>query len=95
MAVKKITDASGAELSGSGNVKRYQVASDSVYSLNYDLSEMGFFSNSAGSNMTLESDASPSVVYLRTYTVYNNGTEQTPIATAQLNISVEKLFELN
>lgn len=95
LAVKKITDASGAELSGSGNVKRYQVASDSVYSLNYDLSEMGFFSNSAGSNMTLESDASPSVVYLRTYTVYNNGTEQTPIATAQLNISVEKLFELN
>lgn len=93
--VKKVADSSGRELTGSGTtVPRYQVTNGSVYSLSYDLSEMGLFSSDSSSNMTLQTDATPSVVYLRTYTVYNNGTGQTPTATAQLSVSVEKLFEL-
>ncbi len=94
LTVKKVADASGRELTGSGTVTRYQVTNGLVYSLSYDLSEMGLFSSDSSSNMTLQTDAAPSVVYLRTYTVYNNGTGQTPTATAQLNVSVEKLFEL-
>ncbi len=95
LTVKKVTDASGTELTGNGDSRRYNVTNGGVYSLTYDLAEMGLFGKDASSNVILESDASPSVIYLKAYTVYNNGTEQTPVATAQLSISVEKLFELN
>ena len=95
LGVKKVTNAAGAELTGNGESKRYNVTNGGVYSLTYDLSEMGLFSSDASSDVTLKSDASPAVIYMRAYTVYNNGTEQTPIATAQLSVSVEKLFELN
>ena len=95
LTVKGVADASGAELTGSGDSRRYNVSNGGVYSLTYDLSEMGLFGKDTSSDVTLESDASPAVIYLKAYTVYNNGTEQTPIATAQLSVSVEKLFDLN
>lgn len=95
LGAKKVTNAAGAELTGNGESKRYNVTNGGVYSLTYDLSEMGLFSSDVSSDVTLKSDASPAVIYMRAYTVYNNGTEQTPIATAQLSVSVEKLFELN
>lgn len=92
--VKQVRDANGNDVSGSGNVKRYQVTNGAVYSLTYDLSEMGMFSKDA-SGMTLSADAEPSTIYVRTYTEFSNGTEKTPVGTATLNLSVEKLFNLN
>ena len=92
--VKQVRDAGGNEVTGSGNVKRYQVTNGAVYSLTYDLSEMGMFSTDA-SGMNLSVDAEPATIYVRTYTEFSNGSEKTPVGTATLNLSVEKLFELN
>lgn len=92
--VKQVRDAGGNEVTGSGNVKRYQVMKGAVYSLTYDLSEMGMFSKDA-SGMNLSVDAEPATIYVRTYTEFSNGSEKTPVGTATLNLSVEKLFELN
>lgn len=88
--VSSVKDSSGNVVSVKDG--RYEIGNNLTYTLTYPLSEMGLFDSNTG---VLRSDAEATKVYVRVYTLFENGTKATPSATDSITISAQELFELN
>ena len=53
---------------------------------------MGLFNGTSG---IVRSDAEPAEVYVRVYTLFENGTKATPSNSDSITISAQELFELD
>ena len=81
----------------SGNVVtvqngHYVVGNNLTYTVTYPLSEMGLFNADSG---VVRSDAEAMNVYVRVYTMFENGSKTTPTNTDSITISAQELFELD
>lgn len=81
----------------SGNVVavqdgHYVVGNNLTYTVTYPLAEMGLFNGNSG---IIRSDAEATKVYVRVYTLFENGTKATPANTDSIAISAQELFELD
>ena len=88
--VSSVKDSSGNVVSVKDG--RYEIGNNLTYTLTYPLSEMGLFDSNSG---VLRSDAEATKVYVRVYTLFENGTKATPSASDSITISAQELFELN
>ena len=70
----------------------YVVGNNLTYTVTYPLSEMGLFNENSG---VVKSDAEAMKVYVRVYTMFENGSKTTPTNTDSLTISAQELFELD
>ena len=81
----------------SGNVVavqdgHYVVGNNLTYTVTYPLAEMGLFNGNSG---IIRSDAEATKVYVRVYTLFENGTKATPGNSDSITISAQELFELD
>lgn len=81
----------------SGNVVavqdgHYVVGNNLTYTVTYPLAEMGLFNGNSGK---IRSDAEVTKVYVRVYTLFENGTKATPANIDSIAISAQELFELD
>ena len=81
----------------SGNVVavqdgHYAVGNNLTYTVTYPLVEMGLFNGNSG---IIRSDAEATKVYVRVYTLFENGTKATPGNSDSITISAQELFELD
>lgn len=70
----------------------YVVGNNLTYTVTYPLSEMGLFNADSG---VVRSDAEAMNVYVRVYTMFENGSKTTPTNTDSITISAQELFELD
>ena len=70
----------------------YVVGNNLTYTVTYPLSEMGLFNEDSG---VVRSDAEAMNVYVRVYTMFENGSKTTPTNTDSITISAQELFELD
>lgn len=70
----------------------YVVGNNLTYTVTYPLSEMGLFNGNSG---VVKSDAEAMKVYVRAYTMFENGSKTTPTNTDSITISAQELFELD
>ena len=70
----------------------YVVGNNLTYTVTYPLSEMGLFNENSG---VVKSDAEAMKVYVRVYTMFENGSKTSPTNTDSITVSVQELFELD
>lgn len=88
--VSSVKDTSGNAVAVQNG--HYVVGNNLTYTVTYPLSEMGLFNENSG---VVKSDAEAMKVYVRVYTMFENGSKTTPANTDSITISAEELFELD
>ena len=88
--VSSVKDTSGNAVAVQNG--HYVVGNNLTYTVTYPLSEMGLFNADSG---VVRSDAEAMNVYVRVYTMFENGSKTTPANTDSITISAEELFELD
>ena len=88
--VSSVKDTSGNAVAVQNG--HYVVGNNLRYTVTYPLSEMGLFNENSG---VVKSDAEAMKVYVRVYTMFENGSKTTPTNTDSLTISAQELFELD
>lgn len=88
--VSSVKDTSGNAVAVQNG--HYVVGNNLTYTVTYPLSEMGLFNADSG---VVRSDAEAMNVYVRVYTMFENGSKTTPANTDIITISAEELFELD
>ncbi len=88
--VSSVKDASGNAAAVQNG--HYMVGNNLTYTVTYPLSEMGLFNGNSG---MIRSDAETTKVYVRVYTLFENGTKATPGNSDSITVSAQELFELN
>lgn len=88
--VSSVKDTSGNAVAVQNG--HYVVGNNLTYTVTYPLSEMGLFNADSG---VVRSDAEAMKVYVRVYTMFENGSKTTPANTDSITISAEELFELD
>ena len=88
--VSSVKDASGNAVAVQNG--HYVVGNNLTYTVTYPLSEMGLFNGNSG---MIRSDAETTKVYVRVYTLFENGTKATPGNSDSITVSAQELFELN
>lgn len=91
LTVYSVKDAAGNAITANKD-GYYVIGNNATYTLTYPLSEMGLFNGTSG---IIRSDAEPAEVYVRVYTLFENGTKATPSNSDSLTISAQELFELD
>lgn len=88
--VSSVKDTSGNAVAVQNG--HYVVGNNLTYTVTYPLSEMGLFNADSG---VVRSDAEAMNVYVRVYTMFENGSKTTPTNTDSITISAQELFELD
>lgn len=88
--VSSVKDTSGNAVAVQNG--HYVVGNNLTYTVTYPLSEMGLFNEDSG---VVRSDAEAMNVYVRVYTMFENGSKTTPTNTDSITISAQELFELD
>lgn len=88
--VSSVKDTSGNAVAVQNG--HYVVGNNLTYTVTYPLSEMGLFNEDSG---VVRSDAEAMKVYVRVYTMFENGSKTTPANTDGITISAQELFELD
>lgn len=88
--VSSVKDTSGNAVAVQNG--HYVVGNNLTYTVTYPLSEMGLFNEDSG---VIKSDAEAMKVYVRVYTMFENGSKTTPANTDSITISAQELFELD
>lgn len=88
--VSSVKDTSGNAVAVQNG--HYVVGNNLTYTVTYPLSEMGLFNEDSG---VVRSDAEAMSVYVRVYTMFENGSKTTPTNTDSITISAQELFELD
>ena len=88
--VSSVKDTSGNAVTVQNG--HYVVGNNLTYTVTYPLSEMGLFNADSG---VVRSDAEAMNVYVRVYTMFENGSKTTPTNTDSITISAQELFELD
>ena len=88
--VSSVKDTSGNAVAVQNG--HYVVGNNLTYTVSYPLSEMGLFNADSG---VVRSDAEAMNVYVRVYTMFENGSKTTPTNTDSITISAQELFELD
>lgn len=88
--VSSVKDTSGNAVAVQNG--HYVVGNNLTYTVTYPLSEMGLFNADSG---VVRSDAEAMNVYVRVYTMFENGSKTTPANTDSITISAQELFELD
>ena len=88
--VSSVKDTSGNAVAVQNG--HYVVGNNLTYTVTYPLSEMGLFNADSG---VVRSDAEAMNVYVRVYTMFENGSKTTPTNTDSITISAPELFELD
>lgn len=88
--VSSVKDTSGNAVAVQNG--HYVVGNNLTYTVTYPLSEMGLFNADSG---VVRSDAEAMKVYVRVYTMFENGSKTTPANTDSITISAQELFELD
>ena len=88
--VSSVKDTSGNAVAVQNG--HYVVGNNLTYTVTYPLSEMGLFNADSG---VVRSDAEAMNVYVRVYTMFENGSKTTPANTDSITISAGELFELD
>lgn len=88
--VSSVKDTSGNAVTVQNG--HYVVGNNLTYTVTYPLSEMGLFNEDSG---VVRSDAEAMNVYVRVYTMFENGSKTTPTNTDSITISAQELFELD
>lgn len=88
--VSSVKDTSGNAVAVQNG--HYVVGNNLTYTVTYPLSEMGLFNADSG---IVRSDAEAMNVYVRVYTMFENGSKTTPTNTDSITISAQELFELD
>lgn len=88
--VSSVKDTSGNDVAVQNG--HYVVGNNLTYTVTYPLSEMGLFNADSG---VVRSDAEAMNVYVRVYTMFENGSKTTPTNTDSITISAQELFELD
>lgn len=88
--VSSVKDTSGNAVTVQND--HYVVGNNLPYTVTYPLSEMGLFNENSG---VVKSDAEAMKVYVRVYTMFENGSKTTPVNTDSITISAQELFELD
>lgn len=88
--VSSVKDTSGNAVAVQNG--HYVVGNNLTYTVTYPLSEMGLFNENSG---VVKSDAEAMKVYVRVYTMFENGSKTTPANTDSITISAQELFELD
>lgn len=88
--VSSVKDTSGNAVAVQNG--HYVVDNNLTYTVTYPLSEMGLFNADSG---VVRSDAEAMNVYVRVYTMFENGSKTTPTNTDSITISAQELFELD
>lgn len=88
--VSSVKDTSGNAVAVQNG--HYVVGNNLTYTVTYPLSEMGLFNGNSG---VVKSDAEAMKVYVRVYTMFENGSKTTPTNTDSITISAQELFELD
>lgn len=88
--VSSVKDTSGNAVAVQNG--HYVVGNNLTYTVTYPLSEMGLFNADSG---VVRSDAEAMNVYVRVYTMFENGSKITPTNTDSITISAQELFELD
>ena len=88
--VSSVKDTSGNAVAVQNG--HYVVGNNLTYTVTYPLSEMGLFNADSG---VVRSDAEAMNVYVRVYTMFENGSKTTPTNTDNITISAQELFELD
>ena len=88
--VSSVKDTSGNAVAVQNG--HYVVGNNLTYTVTYPLSEMGLFNGNSG---VVKSDAEAMKVYVRVYTMFENGSKTTPANTDSITISAQELFELD
>ena len=91
LTVYSVKDAAGNAITANKD-GYYGIGNNATYTLTYPLSEMGLFNGTSG---IVRSDAEPAEVYVRVYTLFENGTKATPSNSDSITISAQELFELD
>lgn len=91
LTVYSVRDAAGNDITADKD-GYYVIANNATYTVTYPLSEMGLFNGTSG---IVRSDAEAAEVYVRVYTLFENGTKTTPSNADSITISAQELFELN
>ena len=90
LSVSSVKDSSGNAVEVQKG--HYVVGNNLTYTVTYPLSEMGLFNSNSG---MIRSDAEATKVYVRVYTLFENGSKTTPTNTDSITISAQELFELD
>ena len=88
--VSSVKDTSGNAVAVQNG--HYVVGNNLTYTVTYPLSEMGLFNEDSS---VIKSDAEAMKVYVRVYTMFENGSKTTPTNTDSITISAQELFELD
>lgn len=88
--VSSVKDTSGNAVAVQNG--HYVVGNNLTYTVTYPLSEMGLFNENSG---VVKSDAEAMKVYVRVYTMFENGSKTTPANIDSITISAQELFELD
>ena len=88
--VTSVRDSSGNAVAVQNG--HYVVGNNLTYTVTYPLSEMGLFNGNSG---VIRSDAEATKVYVRVYTLFENGTKATPGNSDSITVSAQELFELD
>ena len=88
--VSSVKDTSGNAVTVQNG--HYVVGNNLTYTVTYPLSEMGLFNEDSS---VIKSDAEAMKVYVRVYTMFENGSKTTPTNTDSITISAQELFELD
>ncbi len=88
--VTSVRDSSGNAVAVQNG--HYVVGNNLTYTVTYPLSEMGLFNGNSG---MIKSDAEATKVYVRVYTLFENGTKATPGNSDSITVSAQELFELD
>lgn len=88
--VSSVKDTSGNAVAVQNG--HYVVGNNLTYTVTYPLSEMGLFNADSG---VVRSNAEAMNVYVRVYTMFENGSKTTPTNTDSITISAQELFELD
>lgn len=88
--VSSVKDTSGNAVAVQNG--HYVVGNNLTYTVTYPLSEMGLFNADSG---VVRSDAEAMNVYVRVYTMFENGSKTTPTNIDSITISAQELFELD
>ena len=88
--VTSVRDSSGNAVAVQNG--HYVVGNNLTYTVTYPLSEMGLFNGNSG---IIKADAEATKVYVRVYTLFENGTKATPGNSDSITVSAQELFELD